>query len=160
MEARPPSECLPAGTSAPTGAHGPYSPLPAEALRRLGIEVDAPLRDLQAAYRRLLPDAAASGYRGALSTALIHGSVTAGDAEDQLRWLAAHLCVERPADDDPWPWWSRAWRQASDIANVPPPVALDEPARRVLLRELLARPDYGQRLVDALAAAFRAQLNR
>jgi hypothetical protein len=160
MEAHPPSRCRNAKSPRTFSGRGPYSSLPTEALRRLGVDVDASVRDLQSAYRRLMPDAATSGYLGALRTAVAHGVVKPSDAEDQMRWLAAQLRLERPADDDPWPWWSRAWRDAARIARVKPPPRLNESARRVLLQELLARPDYAKRLADSLAAAFRAQLKR
>lgn len=134
-----------------------YSPLPSQALLRLGINVEAPASDLQNAYRRFLPSVADSGYYSALRSAFNSDAVGPADADDQLRWLSEQLRVEAPATDDPWPWWAATWKQAAVTAQVTSPGALGVQARRVLLDALLALPAYDQRLSDALAQAFVAQ---
>jgi len=147
-------------SQANAAAQSPYAPEAAEALTRLGINVRASLRESHVAFERFFPSAAGSGYYGALQAAIRAGRAMPHDACDQLRWLADELQVEAPEPNDPWPWWAAAWQAASDEAKVEPPPCLDTKAREVLLRELLERPEYSYRLVDALAEAFRDQLTR
>jgi hypothetical protein len=142
------------------GAKSPYASEAAEALSRLGLNVRSSLHESHIAFERFFPTAVDSGYYGALQAAIRAGQTAPHDAADQVRWLATELKVEAPADDDPWPWWAAAWEEASQTAHVEAPASLDSQARRVLLRELLERPDYGRRLVDALAAAFSDQATR
>jgi hypothetical protein len=142
------------------GPRRTFSSIGPDALRRLGLDVNGPLRDLRSAFERLLPKATSCGYFAAIRKALVDGELGPGDAESQLQWLADNLRIDRPGVKDAWPWWLLAWEQASASAQLTPPVALGTASRRVLLNELLARPDYKQRLADALAMAFRAELNR
>lgn len=137
-----------------------YAPAGPDALLRLGLDVYAPLEHLRPAFERLLPAAFARGYFGALRDALARGEVAPSDDEDQLRWLAEHLHLAAPADDDFSASWKHAWQSVRGVMGEPMPEALNLCARRVLLNELLSRPRYRQRLADALAEAVRAQLSR
>lgn len=145
------------GSSSPRPAT-PYGAAGPEALLRLGLDVHAPLRDLRSAYQRLLPAASEGGYFVALQLALRRGEVAAGDDDGQLRWLAEHLRLSAPRDDDISKSWACAWRRAVEAAGVAEPPELGPRGRRVLLDELLALPRYQLRLTDALVAALRAEL--
>jgi hypothetical protein len=148
------------GVSAHTGQlpHRPFSEAGPEVLLRLGLDVRAPLTNLRAAFERLLPEASAAGYFAALREAFSRGEVAPADDADQLRWLAEHLHLAAPAADAFSPSWAEAWQAAASALGAPAPDELGPDARRVLLDELLSRPQYRGRLADALSEAMRAQL--
>lgn len=135
----------------------PYAEAAQMALERLGLQVRAPLRLSSAAYARILPIAESTGYHGALRRAFAEGAARPRDAESQLGWLAGHLCLCRPSAADPWPWWEAAWEAAAATRRLHPPPYLGALARRGLLDELLALPEYPGRLADALVVAFELQ---
>jgi len=136
-----------------------YSPVGPEALSRLGLDVYAPLRNLRPMLQRLLPEAAAGGYFAALRAAMSRGEVTAGSGSDQLQWLADHLRLSAPGDDEPFVYWRQSWVAAAKALGRAPQ-ELGPRARRVLLDELLSRPGYQSRLADALTEAFRSELKQ
>lgn len=136
----------------------PFSEVGPEALLRLGIDVRAPLAHLRPTFEELLPAASDEGYFAALREAISRGEVASGDDADQLRWLADHLQLSVSGTYGLSMSWARAWDTALAEPGEPFPNELGPRARRVLLDELLSRPDYRLRLADALMEALRTEL--
>lgn len=135
----------------------PYAREAELALERLGFRVDVPLALAAPAYARVLPAAEHAGYHGALREAFDEGTAQPHDTESQLQWLAEHLCLQKPAAQDAWPWWEHAWSDAAAAVHVDPPQRLKPDTTRALIDQLLASPDYPERLADALAVIFTHQ---
>jgi hypothetical protein len=141
------------------GATSPYSPVGPTALARLGVDVLAPLRSLRPTWDRLLPEASAAGYFAALRVAIERGEVVAGDGRDQLRWLAEHLHIPSPWEPQSFPYINAAWSEAANEVGASPARELGVRGKQALFDALLHLPAYPSRLADALAEAFRAELN-
>lgn len=142
------------------GARSPYSTAGPEVLARLGLNVNMPLRFLAPMFARVLPEAAPAGYFAALRAAMSRGEVVAADSQDQLRWLAEHLRLSAPDKSEMSFSWRAAWNEAVTAVGGHAPRVLGAQAKRVLLDELLSRPDYPSRLADALTEALSSELRK